>query len=282
MQIRTLMMEAARELRAAGIPDAQLEARVLAGHALELDRVRLISESMREATPGEEERLRAAVARRAAGEPLAHVTGWREFYGYRFRVTRETLIPRPETEMLVEEAARLLPRGGIFADWGTGSGCVGVSLAAERPDCRGILLDCSAGALETARENARITGVAGRVQIVRGDMLQPCLGRERLDLVCSNPPYIAASEALDVMPEVRRYEPASALFSEENGLRHARALIRGAGYALKEGGWLLMEHGAGQGEAVRAELLREKFAHARTLQDFGGLDRCSIGRKTSS
>ena len=135
MQVRALLVEAGRELAAAGVPDALLEARVLTGYALGLNRVQLITEATRDVAQEAIVRVRAAVARRASGEPLAHITGQREFYGRPFHVTQHTLVPRPETELLVEESLRRLPRGGCFADWGTGSGCVGITLAAERPDC---------------------------------------------------------------------------------------------------------------------------------------------------
>lgn len=279
MQVRELLVEAGRELAAAGVPDAQLEARVLAGHALGLNRVQLITEATRDVAQEAMLRLRAVVARRASGEPLAHITGQREFYGRPFRVTPHTLVPRPETELLVEESLRRLPRGGCFADWGTGSGCVGITLAAERPDCRGLLLDYSAEALVVARENARELGVETRLRPVRGDMLRPCLGKERFDVICSNPPYIAPQEVLDVMPEVRRHEPAQALFSEDHGLRHIRALIKDAGPALKPGGWLLLEHGAGQGAAVREALTQGNFAAIATQRDLAGQERCSLGQK---
>ena len=282
MQIRMLLVEAGRELTAAGLPDALLEARVLTGHALGLNRIQLTTEATREVPREAMLRVRAAVARRASGEPLAHITGQREFYGLAFRVTPHTLVPRPETELLVEESLRRLPRGGRFADWGTGSGCVGISLAVERPDCRGLLLDYSADALAVARENARSLGVDKRLLLARGDMLRPCLGKGRLDVICSNPPYIAPWEALDVMPEVRRHEPAQALFSEDNGLRHIWALIAGAGPALKRGGWLLLEHGAGQGPAVREALARENFVSIGTQRDLSGQERCTAGQKITS
>lgn len=279
MQVRTLLVEAGRELAAAGVPDALLEARVLTGHALDLNRVQLITEATRDVAQEAILRVRAAVARRASGEPLAHITGQREFYGRPFRVTPYTLVPRPETELLVEESLQRLPQGGCFADWGTGSGCVGITLAAERPDCRGLLLDYSAEALSVARENARALGVATRLRLIRGDMLRPCLGGNRFDVICSNPPYIAPQEVLDVMPEVRRHEPAQALFSEDNGLRHIRALIAGAGPALKPGGWLLLEHGAGQGATVREALAQGNFAAITTQRDLAGQERCSLGQK---
>lgn len=279
MQVRMLLVAAGRELTAAGVPDALLEARVLTGHALGLNRIQLATEATREVSREAALRLRAAVARRASGEPLAHITGLREFHGHDFRVTPHTLVPRPETELLVEESLRRLPRDGRFADWGTGSGCVGISLAAERPDCRGLLLDYSAEALAVARDNARTLGVDRQLRLIRGDMLRPCLGMGRFDVICSNPPYIAPQEALDVMPEVRRHEPTQALFSEDNGLRHIRALIRGAATALKPGGWLLLEHGAAQGAAVREALAQEKFTAIGTQRDLSGQERCAGGQK---
>lgn len=279
MRVCTLLAEAGRTLTAAGLPDALLEARILVMRTLGLNRVQLATEAARDIGEENAARLRAAVARRAAGEPLAHITGFREFYGHDFHVTPHTLIPRPETEVLVEETLRRLPRGGTFADWGTGSGCVGISIAAERPDCRGLLLDASAQALAVARENAQRLGMHTRLRLVLGDMLRPCLKASCLDVICSNPPYIAPSEALDVMPEVRHHEPADALFSNENGLCHILALIRGARRALKHHGWLLLEHGAGQGERVRKELLMEKFAGIRTCRDLYGQERCTWGQK---
>ena len=178
-------------------------------------------EAGRELDDEELANLEAFVDRRATGTPLAHITGYKEFYGRDFLVTASTLIPRPETEMLVDTALEQLPPSALrFADLGAGSGCIGLTLAAERPAWRGALLDISPQALAIAARNAALLGVADRATLLAGDMCHPPLARQSLGLVVANPPYIADAERGQVMGEVLRNEPHSALFSEQNGLRH--------------------------------------------------------------
>lgn len=274
-----LLADAALRLRLAGFPSAEAEARVLAGHALGLDRLGILLHGDAPAPAERRAAFEAALRRRLAGEPLAHVTGTREFYGREFLVTPDTLIPRPETEDLVDDAIRLLPERAVFADLGAGSGCLGVSVILERPDVRGIAADISQAILRVARENARRLGAADRLRCILGDIFRLPLRPGSLDAILANPPYIAPEEALDVMPEVRRHEPHAALFSPEGGLAHLRAVAAGALSALRPGGRIIMEHGGGQGAAVRGMLRADGFEDVATLRDPAGLERRTQARK---
>ncbi|MBD5539051.1 MAG: peptide chain release factor N(5)-glutamine methyltransferase, partial [Desulfovibrio sp.] len=244
----------AEQLTKAGVDSPRLCARLLCAHALGLDKLGVTLAPERTLDDAEAARLQALAARRATGEPLAHITGWREFFGREFRVTRHTLVPRPETELLVETALDLLPAGPLmFADMGTGGGCIGITLACERPMWRGLLLENSRKALAMARENAAalLPGGETRLTCVQGDLFAPPLRSRALDLVISNPPYISEGERDCVMDEVLRFEPASALFSPEAGLAHLAAVCEAAIRLLRPGGLVILEHGAGQGGAVR-------------------------------
>ncbi|MDY6234792.1 MAG: peptide chain release factor N(5)-glutamine methyltransferase, partial [Desulfovibrio sp.] len=225
--------------------------------------------------------IRALTTRRCAGEPLAHITGRREFFGRDFEVSPQTLIPRPETELLLEIVLRECEGHGEvrFADLGTGTGCIGITLALELPHSRGLLLEYSAGALPVAARNISSLQAADRLALVRGDMFTPPLLPQGLDVLVSNPPYIAAAEEDEVMAEVLHHEPHSALFSEQDGLRHLHAVIRSGQQALKPGGLIAMEHGYRQGEAVRRLLMEAGYGAPRTEQDLAGLDRCTWARR---
>ena len=166
-----------------------------------------------------------------------------------------------------------------FADLGTGTGCIGITLALELPHSRGLLLEYSAGALPVAARNISSLQAADRLALVRGDMFTPPLLPQGLDVLVSNPPYIAAAEEDEVMAEVLHHEPHSALFSEQDGLRHLHAVIRSGQQALKPGGLIAMEHGYRQGEAVRRLLMEAGYGAPRTEQDLAGLDRCTWARR---
>lgn len=282
MRLRQYLNDAAKRLQQAGADSPRLCARVLAGHVLGLDRLQCVLQAERELDPQEESLLEALTARRAAGEPLAHILGRREFFGRDFQVTPQTLIPRPETELLVESALELLPaRAPIrFTDLGAGSGCIGVTLVLERPDWRGLLLEIDPAALAVAGKNARALGAAALLDCVLADLSAAPLGAQSCDLLVSNPPYIAAAERGLVMDEVLRFEPHSALFSPENGLAHLRAVAGLAARALRPGGLLLLEHGAAQGAAVRGLMHAAGLTSAATRQDLAGLDRCTLAWKT--
>ena len=271
----------ARQLTAAGVDSPRLCARLLCAQALGLDKLGVALAPQRPLDDAEARRLEVLAARRASGEPLAHITGSREFFGRDFRVSRHTLIPRPETELLVETALALLPAGPvIFADLGTGSGCIGITLACERPLWRGALLERSAGALAVAQENAAALLGRGeeRVTLVAGDLFAPPLRAGSFELVISNPPYIGAGERGEVMDEVLRFEPESALFSPADGLAHLAAVCEAARRLLAPGGLVILEHGAGQGAAVRGLMAASGFAGIETRRDLAGLERCALGR----
>lgn len=274
-------------------------ARLLVCKVCGLSRERLAMHPETLLDPGQSEELARLAARRLSGEPLAYILGQREFFGRDFLLDRSTLIPRPETELLLETALGLTGLPGLpvppadpgqnagksqgaarvrFLDAGTGSGCIGISLALERPAWQGILLDISSAALGIAGKNAKALGCAERLAILRADMATLPLPDHCLSIIVANPPYIASSELDQVMPDVLAFEPTEALFSPEQGLAHSRALAREAARILLPGGWLLLEHGASQGPAVRELLAGSGFAQVRTCRDLAGLERCSLGQ----
>ena len=219
---------------------------------------------------------RAMLERRAVGEPVAYIAGRRGFWSFDLEVSQATLIPRPETELLVELALQRLPVDApvSVADLGTGSGAIALALAHERKRAHVVATDRSIDALAVAERNAQRLGV--RVQCVRGDWLEPLAGR-RFDMIVSNPPYIETGDAHLEQGDLR-FEPASALSSGADGLDAIRQIVDGAPAHLENGGWLLMEHGWNQGDAVRHLLQAAGFAHVETFRDLEGRDRVSGGR----
>ena len=219
----------------------------------------------------------ALVRRRLAGEPIAYILGRRGFWSLDLEVTADTLIPRVETELLVELALLHLPAGGAMrvADLGTGSGAVALALAQERPHAHVIATDLSAGALAVARRNVQRLGLRN-IALVRGDWLEPLLAH-RFDLIVANPPYIEAGD-----PHLRhgdlRFEPLTALASGGDGLDAIRRIVTAAWDRLAPGGWLLFEHGAGQGDAASALLVEAGYVEVATAQDLEYRDRVSGGR----
>ncbi len=291
MNLRQYLTEAAQTLQKAGVDSPRLCTHVLVNHVLGLDRIACVVQGERELLKHELASLDALIGRRTAGEPLAHITGSKEFYGRDFLVTPHTLIPRPETELLIDKALEaagelesqmgLQSAGLHFADMGTGSGCIGITLALELPRWHGLLMDISGNALETAQQNAHQLKAQHRVNLVRGDMHRAPLAQGAYAMLVSNPPYIAEGERSMVMDEVLAYEPHSALFSPHEGLAHLEAVIHAAGGALKPGGRLLLEHGAAQGASTR-RLLRASnfFEDTETHRDLAGFERCTMARRT--
>lgn len=233
----------------------------------------------REISANETKRLEELVVRRVAGEPMAYILGEREFYNSSFLVSPSALIPRPETEALVELAlSERKDRELAFADIGCGSGCVGLSIALERPTWRGILVDNSASALAVARKNGSRLGASA--MFILGDLFSLPFRRASLDLVVSNPPYVAESERGEVCAETLAYEPASALFSPEEGLAHIRGVVWQAREVLRDGGSLILEHGFRQQDEVVKILDKSAFSEIRVHRDLAGLPRCVTARKT--
>lgn len=249
---------------------ARLEAEVLLAHVIGLTRTALLAHPERPLTADEEARYRDLLARRRAGVPLPYLTGRIEFFGLEFAVTPEVLIPRPETEALVERALAWAPQ--TVVDVGTGSGCVAVALAVRLPRVRIYATDLSRAALRVAVMNARRHGVADRIHFLQADLASPLKGP--VDLVVSNPPYVAEEEWTSLPASVREYEPRLALDGGPGGLRVIRRLLTDAARLLHRGGGLLVEIGAGQGPDAAA-LARVAFpkAQVRIHPDLAGRDR---------
>lgn len=254
-----------------------LDARVLLSHALGRDAAYLIAHTDDVLSPEQERAFEALVARRSAGEPVAYLTARREFYGLEFRVTPAVLIPRPETELLVELALERTPpdRPCRILDLGTGSGCVAIAIAHHRSRARVVATDSSPDALALARENARALNVAN-VEFVRGDWLDAVPGR-RFDLIVANPPYIAETDPHLVQGDLR-FEPWAALSGGEDGLAEIRALVACAREHLVAGGWLLFEHGYDQAAPCTALLRAAHFQSIRSWTDHSGIERVAGGQ----
>jgi release factor glutamine methyltransferase len=252
----------------------RLDAEVLMGHVMGWTRALVAAAGSDPIEPGRATKFRGLVERRAAGEPVAYLTGVKEFWSLPLHVTPAVLIPRPETETLVEWALDQVvntpsPR---IADLGTGSGAIALALASERLDAKIVATDQSAEALRVAQQNARQLGI-GNVQFLHGSWFEPLKG-ETFDLIVANPPYVAID---DPHLEALRHEPQGALVSGTDGLDDIRAIAHGAPRHLRSRGWLLLEHGAGQAEAVRMELADAGFASAVTIGDLGQHPRVTGG-----
>lgn len=231
-----------------------------------------------ELSPDDASRLLELARRRAAGEPLAYILGRKDFYEHTFIVSPATLTPRPETELLVDLALQRMPAGTIlFVDCGCGSGCIGLSLLAQRPAWRGLLLDLSLPALRIASFNAAAMGL--RPGLLQADIFHFPIRAGEIDLLISNPPYIGREERDSVMPEVLAFEPHEALFSGNGGFCHIEALACAAMRLLKPGGLLLFEHGATQASGSREILKKAGFADMEEHCDLAGKPRCAAARK---
>ncbi|MEW6145817.1 MAG: peptide chain release factor N(5)-glutamine methyltransferase [Thermodesulfobacteriota bacterium] len=212
--------------------------------------------------------------RRIKNEPIAYITGEKEFYSRSFSVNRNVLIPRPETELLVEEALKAAeaPERPAILDAGTGSGCIAVTIACEKPGARVFAADISPGALELARANAERLSPEGRIFFVLGDLTEP-FKRGSLDLVVSNPPYIPEAEYAMLPPDVRDYEPRSSLVGGEDGLFFIRKIIADAGRVLKQGGWCMLEVGSGQSSDVKSLFGEAGFTEISCKRDINDIER---------
>jgi len=270
--IRRLQQDPAAHSRSAS---SELDAEVLLAHLLAVPRSHLRShpEQAIAATAASYRRL---IERRARGEPLAYLTGTREFWSLTLRVTPAVLVPRPETELLVERALALLPAPqGRAADLGTGSGAVALALASERPHWQIIATDLSAEALAVARANAAHLTISS-VDFRHGSWFAPLAG-ERFDLILSNPPYVAADDPA-LADAALAYEPRLALTPGPDALACLRALAGDAPQHLNHGGWLLLEHGPTQAAALRRELVLAGFTYVRSQRDLAGHERVTEGQ----
>ncbi len=253
------------------------ERRILLGHALGLTRVELITRSEQALTSAQAVGVAALFARRIAGEPIAYLIGTREFYGLRFEVTPAVLIPRPETELLVELAIDRLPRQGRVLDMGTGSGAIAVAIANSRRDAAVSAIDLSDAALAVARRNAAYHAV--QVHLQRSDWYAALTG-QRFDMIVANPPYIVDGDHHLGEGDLR-FEPVDALTDHADGLSALRHIISGATAFLEPAGWLLLEHGYDQAAAVRTLLDTAQFSEVQSWADLAGIARVSGGRRHS-
>lgn len=286
-RVAGVLRDAAARLREAGAGNPRLDAELLLMAALGRSREDLYRNPEGGLKASEARRFESLVSRRLRWEPVAHLTGWREFWSLDFRVTPDVLIPRPETEHLVETAVDFLasrrgPRR--ILEIGTGSGAVAVSLAREFPDAEIWATDVSAPALEVARENAARHGVEARLHWLRGDRLMPVRGsRHRFDVLVSNPPYVPSGEVGRLQRDVRDWEPALALDGGVDGMDFHRSLVRDGVGHLREGGMLAMEIGAEQGGAVSRLLeAREGLGRVRIRRDYAGLPRVVCAERVSA
>lgn len=264
-------------LRAARLRIDPTDAELLLAHVLGASRTWLFAHARDDLPPEPRARFESLVARRAEGEPVAYLVGRRGFWSLDLQVTPATLIPRPETELLVELALERLPADRMLrvADLGTGSGAIALAIARERPQAKVVATDASADALAIARGNAARHGL-DNVVFREGRWFAPLAG-ERFDLVASNPPYVADGDAHLEQGDLR-YEPRSALAAGPDGLDDVRIIVADARGHLAAGGWLLLEHGLDQGDAVRTLLDAAGFTQVATRQDLEGRDRVTLGQ----
>lgn len=258
-----------------GIDSPRLNAELLIGHALERKRMQLYLEFERPLTEPELEKIRPLVRRRAQREPLQYIVGETEFSGLRLKVDRRALIPRPETELLVEHIVALRresPPARIL-DLGTGSGAIALALARAFPEARILATDRSDEALALARENAGATGLAERVSFQSSDWFAGVDGATRFDVVVSNPPYLSAEETNQTTPEVRGFEPLAALTAADAGMADLRTIIAGAPAFLAQGGLLALETGIAQHAELLGAAQAAGFSQALSKPDLTGRDR---------
>jgi release factor glutamine methyltransferase len=281
LTIAELVARARGRLRAGGVPpdEAPGDAEVLARHALGWDLTRYAIERGSPPPADVAARYDALIDRRLTREPVSQIVGHREFWGLDFEVTRDVLTPRPETELVVQAALDHWPSGPddppIVVDIGTGSGCIAIALATERPDAHFIASDVSPAALTVARRNAARHGVNQRIAFRHTDSIPP---ENDVEMIVSNPPYIPRLEQPSLAPEVRDFEPHDALFGGDDGLDFYRLLLTNCIGDLNEGGWLIVEVGYDQASAVRALADPYYWKPGRTYRDLQGVERVLMFR----
>jgi len=274
----------------AQVDSPQLSAQLCLAHALNMSKLQLIMESERQLLPEEQSKAQNFINRRAKGEPIAYILGYKEFYSKNFLVNSATLIPRPETEHLVEFALNHFKQEKIlFADLGTGSGCIAIILCLQRPSWKGYMLDISRNALNIAKKNAKIHKVDGQLFAVQANMEELSLQENCLDLIVSNPPYLSENDYQNLSKEVQKYEPRKALQPldnglnntyEKDGLRAFHKLAEKSYFTLKNGGIIIVEHGYSQGKMVKNIFEHHGNWHeVKIYQDLAGKNRYCVAHK---
>ena len=279
--VSALLQRAAAALEAGGIETARPEAEWLLAGILGVERFALSLDPARRLSTPTVTRYLALIERRAAREPLQYLLGWEDFHGLRLAVTPDVLVPRPETESLVEWAVEVL-RGRpdpVVADLGTGSGAIACAIARALPAAEVLAVEISVGALAVASRNVRELALASRVRLLAGDLFAP-LGSipASLDLVVANPPYLPSAVIPSLPPEVSRHEPRAALDGGPDGMAVIRRIVAGAPTVLKPGGWLLMEIGEEQAGPLASLMAAEGFSGIRARRDLNGVERYIGGR----
>ena len=289
MDVRAALKEGMAQLREANVPSFTLAAELLLMHTLGRDRIWLYTHPENEIDASAARKYFGLIARRAAGEPTQYVNGKQEFWGLEFEVNPDVLIPRPETEHVIEVALERLGARGIkismrtgepspplrIADVGTGSGCLAVALAHELPHAEIFATDISAAALEVALRNATRHGLASRIRFLQGDLLGPVHSSPgSFDLIVSNPPYVAQDHAATLPREVREHEPHTALFGGPSGIEMYERLVQEAGELLRSGGVLVLELGYNSAQHVRAILVAQHhWVNVNVTNDLAGIPR---------
>jgi len=264
------------DLKKRGVTTSRLDAELIVAQALKIDRIKILIEGSRELSPEELESIRALVKRRRSFEPIAYLRGEREFYGRPFRVDKRVLVPRPDTETLVEVALQRLAGhdlGARVIDLCTGSGCIAITLKCERPTLTIDATDLSPDAIAVARDNAQRLGAVWNVRFAVGDLFAPIEPGRRYDLIVANPPYIATGEIPTLQPDIKDHEPRLALDGGSDGLVVVRRIVEEAPAHLRPGGALALEIGSDEGAAVRELLEKQGWTDVRTARDYGGNER---------
>ena len=278
--IHDLLAEGARALAAAGITEPRRDAALLLGEVLNRDRSFMIAHPEHSVAADQLQKFREFIARRASGEPLQYITAHQEFFKLDFAVTPDVLIPRPETEAIVELALEILrpDQSARLLDIGAGSGCLAISILKELPNPRAVATDISASALKVARRNAERHGVTDRLRLIESDLFSAMASDDVFDLLVSNPPYVPEADLKSLQPEVQ-YEPAAALAGGVDGLATIRRILRDAPRLLCAGGYLIFEIGFGQSESVGALVGARDWQMIEIRRDLQGIPRTVVVRR---
>lgn len=280
VSIGEALRRASRELDQGGVAEARREASSLLSHVIGKDRTFLISHAEDVLEEHELESFENAIARRAVGEPAQYIIGTQDFFGRAFRVTPDVLIPRPETELLVEAALQVMNAGWVICDVGTGSGCIAITLLCERSDARAVAVDVSKAALEVARANAQKLLVHDRIDFQLSDCFTALReGKDLFDVIVSNPPYVSAHQLPGLQREVRDHEPLVALSPGDDGLSVIRRLLNDSPRFLRARSYLLMEIGFDQGERVQQLIDQRVWTLKEILPDLQGIPRIVVLQK---
>ena len=274
MELRELYIRGKKLLSFADIESADLEASSLLAGSVGVDKLSIFTEPHKEVNEALIEKYNNFLNRRINGEPYSYITGEKEFYSLDFNVNNEVLIPRPETELLVETALEKIPSDTEYTviDAGTGSGCIGITLASLRDNLKIIGGDISNGAVKVAKGNSKLNGTEGTCIFLNSDYISS-FKNGSADMIVSNPPYIPDDDYDELQAEVRKYEPRVALLGGNDGLDHYRRLIPASSSVLKSGGWLVMEFGIGQAGEIKRMIEENDFSSIEIKKDLNGIER---------